>query len=88
MGSRIAVPRHTPGPIDLRSMPESDVIALELARLSHDPAGAPLPAALFSAPRSQVGLFLRHLWGAGGCISWDVDGESCVYCVYPEPPAG
>jgi replicative DNA helicase len=82
VGSRIAVPRHTPGPIDLRSMPESDVIALA-RRLSHDPAGAPLPAALFSAPRSQVGLFLRHLWGAGGCISWDVDGESCVYYVSP-----
>jgi replicative DNA helicase len=80
VGSRIAVPRHTPGPIDLRSMPESDVIALA-RRLSHDPAGSPLPAALFSAPRSQVGLFLRHLWGAGGCISWDVDGESCVYYV-------
>src|ERR1700733_7661248 len=82
VGSRIAVPRHTPGPIDLRSMPESDVIALA-RRLSHDPAGVPLPAALFSAPRSQVGLFLRHLWGAGGCISWDVDGESCVYYVSP-----
>jgi replicative DNA helicase len=80
VGSRIAVPRHTPGPIDLRSMPESDVIALA-RRLSHDPAGTPLPVALFSAPRSQVGLFLRHLWGAGGCISWDVDGESCVYYV-------
>jgi replicative DNA helicase len=79
-GSRVAVPRHTPGPIDLRSLPESDVIALA-RRLSHDPAGAPLPAALFSAPRSQVGLFLRHLWGAGGCISWDVDGESSVYYV-------
>ncbi len=79
-GARVAVPRHTPGPIDLRSMPESDVIALA-RRLSHDPAGTPLPAALFSAPRSQVGLFLRHLWGAGGRISWDVDGESCVYYV-------
>ena len=26
-GSRVAVPRHTPGPIDLQSMPEADIIA-------------------------------------------------------------
>ncbi len=35
IGARVAVPRHTPGPIDLRSMPESDVIAL--ARSSAEP---------------------------------------------------
>jgi replicative DNA helicase len=79
-GSRVAVPRHTPGPIDLRSMPESDAIALA-HQLSEDPSGTSVPAWLFSAPRSQVALFLRHLWGASGCIAWDVDGESCVYYV-------
>ncbi|MGI8447033.1 MAG: replicative DNA helicase [Streptosporangiaceae bacterium] len=82
VGSRVAAPRHAPGPIDLRSMPESDVVALA-RRLGHDPAGTPVPAPLFCAPRSQVALFLRHLWGAGGCISWDVDGASCVYYVSP-----
>ncbi len=80
VGSRVAVPRHTPGPIDLRSMPESDVVLLA-SRLAGDPAGNPVPAAFFSAPRSQIALFLRHLWGSGGCIAWDVEGESCVYYV-------
>ena len=80
VGSRVAVPRHTPGPIGLRSMPEFDVVALA-SRLASDPAGNPVPAAFFSAPRSQVALFLRHLWGSAGCISWDVEGESCVYYV-------
>ena len=86
VGSRVAVPRHTPGPIDLRSMPESDVIALA-RRLSHDPAGAPLPAALFSAPRSQVGLFLRHLWGAGGLYLLGRRWGVLRLLRLPEPPA-
>ena len=80
VGSRVAVPRHTPGPIDLRPVPEADAVALA-GQLASDPAGNSIPAAFFSAPRSQVALFLRHLWGSGGCISWDVDGESCVYYV-------
>ena len=80
VGCRVAVPRHTPGPIVLRPVPEADAVALA-GRLASDPAGNSVPAAFFSAPRSQVALFLRHLWGSGGCISWDVDGESCVYYV-------
>ena len=80
VGSRVAVPRHTPGPMGLRPVPESDVVALA-GRLAGNPAGDSVPAAFFSAPRSQISLFLRHLWGSGGCISWDVEGESCVYYV-------
>jgi replicative DNA helicase len=79
-GSRVAVPRHTPGPIDLRSMPEAAIIAL-VRRLRDEPAGNSIPVALFSAPRTQIALFMRHLWSSAGCISWDVDGESCIYYV-------
>jgi replicative DNA helicase len=79
-GSRVAVSRHTPGPIDLRPMPEADIIAL-VQRLRDDPAGNCVPTALFSAPRTQVALFMRQLWRSAGCISWDVDGESCIYYV-------
>ena len=79
-GSRVAAPRHTPGPIDLQSMPEAAVIAL-VRRLRDEPAGNSVPAALFSAPRTQIALFMRHLWSSAGCISWDVDGESCIYYV-------
>ncbi len=79
-GSRVAVPRHTPGPIDLQSMPEADIIAL-VRRLRDEPDGNSVPAAFFSAPRTQIALFMRHLWSSAGCISWDVDGESCIYYV-------
>jgi replicative DNA helicase len=79
-GSRVAAPRHTPGPIDLQSMPEADIIAL-VRRLRDEPIGHSVPAAFFSAPRTQIALFMRHLWTSAGCISWDVDGESCVYYV-------
>ena len=79
-GSRVAAPRHTPGPIDLQSMPEADIIALA-RRLRDEPTGHSVPAALFSAPRAQIALFMRHLWTSAGCISWDVDGESCIYYV-------
>ena len=76
----VAVPRHTPGPIDLRPMPEAGIIAL-VRRLRDEPAGNSVPAALFSAPRTQIALFMRHLWSSAGCISWDVNGESCIYYV-------
>ncbi len=79
-GSRVAVPRHTPGPIDLQSMPDADIIAL-VRRLRDEPACNSVPAAFFSAPRTQLALFMRHLWSSAGCISWDVDGESCIYFV-------
>jgi replicative DNA helicase len=79
-GSRVAVPRHTPGPIDLQSMPEADIIAL-VRRLRDEPDGNSVPAAFFSALRTQIALFMRHLWSSAGCISWDVDGESCIYYV-------
>ena len=55
------------------------------------PAGPParcgppeqaIPASLWSVPRSQLALFLRHLWGANGCIWWDARAEqSRIY--YP-----
>jgi replicative DNA helicase len=79
-GSRVAVPRHTPGPIDLKSMPEAGIIT-HVRRLRDESAGNSVPAALFSAPRTQIALFMRHLWSSAGCISWDVDGESCIYYV-------
>jgi replicative DNA helicase len=79
-GSRVAVPRHTPGPIGLQSMPEADILAL-VRRLRDEPAGSSVPAAFFSAPRTQIALFMRHVWSSAGCISWDVDGESCIYYV-------
>ena len=45
------------------------------------PPGTPSRRRFFSAPRTQIALFMRHLWSSAGCISWDVDGESCIYYV-------
>jgi replicative DNA helicase len=144
VGGRVAAPRHTPGPLDLRPMPEPEVIMLahllgdgsfvrnqplryasideqNLAvvtaaarhfgitavrddhpaarctslrlpaphHLTHgrrNPIAAWLdsmglfglrshekfvPDRLFSVPREQVALFLRHLWATDGCVWWD-----------------
>ena len=30
-----------------------------------------VPAPVFSAPKKQVALFLRHLWATDGCVHWD-----------------
>ena len=153
MGARVAVPRHTPGPIDLRPMPEAEVIMLahllgdgsfvrnqpiryasideenltavtEAARhfgitavrdnnvaarcislrlpapmhLTHgrrNPIAAWLdslglfglrshekfiPSSVFSVPRAQVSLFLRHLWATDGCVGWDAEaGQARIY---------
>ena len=81
VGSRVGVPRHTPGPLRLRPVPDAEVVMLAQL-LSGDVPEQALPVPLFSAPRSQVAVFLRHLWGAQGCIWWDARAEqSRIY--YP-----
>ena len=155
VGARVGVPRHTPGPIGLHSMPDDEVIML--ARLLGDgsfvrnqpiryassdeenlaavtdaaghfgitavrddypearcttlrlrspehlthgrrnPVAAWLdslgliglrscekfvPAPVFSVPRLQVALFLRHLWATDGSVWWDAGaGQARIY--YP-----
>jgi replicative DNA helicase len=81
VGDRVGVPRHTPGPLGLRPLPEQEI--MKLAGLLGDASGEQaLPTRLFSAPRTQVSLFLRHLWGASGSIWWDASaGQSRIY--YP-----
>jgi replicative DNA helicase len=80
-GSRVGVARHTPGPVNLRSLPAEDVILLACQLGDGSPEQA-IPDSLWSVPRSQLALFLRHLWGANGCIWWDARAEqSRIY--YP-----
>jgi replicative DNA helicase len=39
-----------------------------------------VPAPVFSAPKRQVGLFLRHLWATDGCVWWDEKaGQARIY---------
>ena len=93
-GSRVAVPRHTPGPLDLQPMPEAEVIMLaqllgdgsfvrnqpvryastdeqNLAAVTAAAHEKFVPSRLFSVPREQAALFLRHLWATDGCVWWD-----------------
>jgi replicative DNA helicase len=80
-GSRVGVARHTPGPVNLRPMATEDVVRLARRLGAASPEQA-IPAPLWPVPRSQLALFLRHLWGANGCIWWDARAEqSRIY--YP-----
>jgi replicative DNA helicase len=39
-----------------------------------------VPAPIFSVPRLQVALFLRHLWATDGCVWWDGGaGQARIY---------
>jgi replicative DNA helicase len=143
-GSRVAVPRHVPAPVEVRNMPEPEIIMLAhllgdgsfvknqpLRYASTDEANlavvsaaakhfgitpvrdeypaarcttlrlpAPyhlthgrrnpiaawldshglyglrshdkfIPDPVFSVPKKQLALFLRHLWATDGCVWWD-----------------
>jgi replicative DNA helicase len=97
-GSRVAVPRHVPPPLEVRGIPEPEIIMLahligdgsfiksqpirldtyELYGLrSHDRF---VPDPVFSLPKKQLALFLRHLWAADGCAWWDeTAGQARIY---------
>ncbi|MFS2295388.1 MAG: replicative DNA helicase, partial [Actinomadura sp.] len=36
-----------------------------------------VPAPVFSLPKDQVALFLRHLWATDGCVHWDAERRTC-----------
>jgi replicative DNA helicase len=36
-----------------------------------------VPAPVFSLPKEQVALFLKHLWATDGCVHWDVKNGQC-----------
>jgi len=89
VGCRVAVPRHTPGPLAGRPMPEPEIIML--AQLLGDGSfvrcqpipprhGKFIPAPIFSLPKQQVALFVRHLWATDGCAWWDATaGHARIY---------
>ncbi|HEY0541446.1 MAG TPA: replicative DNA helicase [Actinoallomurus sp.] len=68
-GSRVAVPRHAPAPLQTVEYPDAEVA--RLARLIGDGSTAgELPQWVFSLPKRQLAAFLRHLWAAGRA-EWD-----------------
>ncbi|WP_310707799.1 replicative DNA helicase [Nonomuraea sp. 3-1Str] len=103
-GTRVAVPRHVPPPLDITPWDEDELILLarligdgsfvERQPIRHggvdgaDPSAVAewldglgllglrshekfLPAGLFSLPKAQAALFLRHLWATDGRVRWD-----------------
>ena len=153
VGCRVAVPRHTPGPLAARPMPEPEIIMLahllgdgsfvrcqpiryastdeanltavataarhfgitparddhaaarctslrlpapyRVARGRRNPVAVWLdslglyglrsyekfiPAPVFSLPKEQLALFVRHLWATDGCAWWDTTaGHARIY---------
>ncbi len=74
VGTRVAVPRHVPAPLALREVREPEIIMLAH---SYDKF---VPGAVFSLPKRQLALFLRHLWAADGCVWWDGKaGQARIY---------
>jgi replicative DNA helicase len=68
VGARLAAPRHIPPPRDFTSWPDAEVIML--AHLLADGSFERfVPAPVFSLPRRQVGLFLRHIWATAGSVT-------------------
>jgi replicative DNA helicase len=67
-GSRIAVSRHLPPPLDITECPDDHVILLAHL-LGTRPHKMLVPAQLSSLPKRQVGLFLRHLWATDGSVT-------------------
>jgi replicative DNA helicase len=80
-GTRVAVPRHVPAPLELRDMPEAEI--LMLAHLLGDGLRSHekfVPDPVFALPKKRLPLFLRHLWATDGCVWWDEKvGQARIY---------
>jgi replicative DNA helicase len=72
-GSRVAVPRSVPEPMNTADLPDPEVILL--AR--HEKF---IPKEIFSLSKPKLALFLRHLWATHGCVWWDHKlGQARIY---------
>ena len=69
-GTRVATPGQVPEPLAPRPVPEAEIV-LSAQRIGDGSHGTFLPAWVFSLPKDQLALFLRHLWAGGGCVRWD-----------------
>jgi replicative DNA helicase len=71
VGSRVAVARHVPAPAPAAPWPDDDVIAMA----DRVGGGSFLPSAVFSLPKTQIAVFLRHLWATRhGAVTVDRSG--------------
>jgi len=71
VGSRVAVARHVPAPAPAAPWPDDDVIMMA----DRVGGGSFLPSAVFSLPKTQIAMFLRHLWATRhGAVTVDRSG--------------
>ncbi|TMR28687.1 DnaB-like helicase C-terminal domain-containing protein, partial [Nonomuraea zeae] len=68
-GTRVAVPRHVPAPLDIAERDEDELVLL--ARGDGSSLRRGLPESVFSLPKRQIALLLRHLWAGGGSVEPD-----------------
>ncbi|EID54349.1 replicative DNA helicase [Saccharomonospora xinjiangensis] len=81
VGSRVAVPRRTPEPLTVEPLAAAEVSTLA-ARLGDSSRGheKSVPGRVFSLPREQIALFLRHIWATDGSVRWDEKaGQARLY---------
>jgi replicative DNA helicase len=101
-GSRVAVPRTTPGPLVPQHMPEAEIIMLahllgDGSFVKHQPIRYAsideenlaavglrshekfIPDQIFSLPKEQLALFLRHLWATNGSVTVAKSGNVRIY---------
>jgi replicative DNA helicase len=75
-GARIATPRHVMAPeLTISTWDDDQVVGL--AQHIGDDSNF-LPVELFSLPKRQISLFLRHLWASGGSVSLNQNGRGGV----------
>ena len=91
VGTRLAVPRHVPGPSEETSTWSDDHVVM-LAHLLGDgsfvkrqplryasvdePVDKCVPDAVFTLPKRQIRLFLRHIWATDGSVTVNKNGQS------------
>ena len=70
-GSRVAVPRHLPAPLEtLAGWSDTDVAALA--------STGSLPDDVYSLPKRQIALLLWHLWRDRGVVDEDGSGHGAI----------
>ena len=75
-GDRVAVPRHVPSPRALTEWEDARVILLaHMLGSGRQPSMMDrVPEEVFSLPKAQIALFLKHLWSTGGAVTIDDEG--------------
>jgi replicative DNA helicase len=74
-GSRVATPRHVMAPeARMTAWDDRQVVLLATRFGLAEGSLTAVPGEVFSLPKRQIALFLRHFWAAGGSVALDSAG--------------